>query len=85
VSVRHHSFRPDYTPFSPMLFYNGTLAYGNLLLRQITQPGLQRTVAEHTSQPFRDKLYTLPLPLVLPYASPDDDKSLTENGEVMQE
>lgn len=83
VSVRHHSFRPDYTPFSPMLFYNGTLAYGNLLLRQIMHPGLQRTVAERVTQPFRQKLYTLPLPLVLPYVSPDDHKVASENGEVV--
>jgi nitrogenase molybdenum-iron protein alpha chain len=85
VSVRHHSFRPDWTPFSPMLFYHGTLAYGNLLLRQITQPGLQRTVAKHTTQPFKEKLYSLPLPLRIPYVSPDDTEVARVSGEVVQE
>lgn len=64
VSVRHHSFRPDWTPFGPMLFYNGVLAYGNLLLRQLTQPKLQRTVAEKAVQPFKEQMYELPLPYV---------------------
>lgn len=64
TAVRHHSFRGDFTPFSPQYGYTGTITYGNFLLRAYRHHTINKTLGTYVRRPYRAKVYEQQIPLL---------------------